>query len=938
MTRRRDEAVASGEQFAETYPNDIKIEIWDFLQKMARTIILTHAHADFDALASVCAARRLNPDGQIYLSGKPEPEVFRFLQEHGQGLVAQFGIKAGEAMRSEQLAQLFEDAPDAPDATSTSVAPGTSDAPDATSTFVAPGTSDAPDAPNSTEIILAGVSDVSLLGCFAEYAPGRVVKTYDHRRSDGTSDCGACITYMLKMLREKNLPIDPKEASLYLLGIYEETGSLSYPGTTTEDLRAAAWLLEQGTPLSLVSIYARNKLSLEQRVLRQKLLKAPIMQDISGFRVFISSTELPAYSEAFEDAAGTLMELFRPDVLVCAAIVPERIHIFVLASTVYASAQSIMADFGGTGQPACARASIKPRPWPELVEDITESIAASLPPLVKAADIMSTPVDCIDIDDGLTVEQAGEYLRKIGHSAACVSENGKIVGLIARSDIDKALFHGLGQALVKAYMIRTVMTVEPGAPLAEVCRVLVENDVGRVPVTENGKLLGIISRSDILRSINANAPSQIIANDTPQEILRLNPGQLALLKRCGEAGAERGFEVYVVGGFVRDMLMGIENHDIDLVVEDDGIGFAKYLAERLGGTATAHKQFATAVVELSDGMKIDVVTARTELYDKPAALPRVRPSTLKQDLYRRDFSINAMAMRLNPQAFGQIVDHFGGRRDLRGRIIRVLHNLSFVDDPTRIFRAVRFEQRYGFKMDANTEHLAADGLETGLLNLLSGQRIGHELELILSESDPFPAIVRMENIGMLARIDPNIDLGCGVRGALERLQALLAEHSGLIETGALIPRLVYLNGLLANMQAAQAERFMDRLGVKSKDKQRLYLPGPMKMAEFLEALEKAAEQKGILADMLREISLEGLLWLEALTGSEKLADGIASFIRVLRFVESPLNGKEIIALGYQRGPQIAEMLRFLRRKAVDGEIATADDAKALLEHYSPPVK
>lgn len=894
---------------------------------MARTIILTHAHADFDALASVCAARRLNPDGQIYLSGKPEPEVFRFLQEHGQGLLAQFGIKSGEAMPGEQLALLFDDAHCALDVSSAS------DAPDAPGAPGAPSTSG-----TKTEIILAGVTDISMLGCFAAYASGRVVKTYDHRRLDGTSDCGACITYMLKELCEKNLPIDPKEASLYLLGIYEETGSLSFPGTTTEDLRAAAWLMEQGAPLSLVSVYARNKLSLEQRVLRQKLLKAPIMQDISGFRVFISSAELPAYSEAFEDAAGTLMEFFRPDVLVCAAIVPERIHIFVLASTVYASAQSIMADFGGAGQPACARACIKPRPWPELVQDITESIAASLPPLVKAADIMSTPVDCIDIDDGLTVEQAGEYLRKIGHSAACVSENGKIVGLIARSDIDKALFHGLGQALVKAYMIRTVMTVEPHAPLAEVCRVLVENDVGRVPVAENGKLLGIISRSDILRSINANAPSQIIAEDTPQEILRLKPGQLALLKRCGEIGAERGFEVYTVGGFVRDMLMGIENHDIDLVVEDDGIGFAKYLAERMEGTVTVHKQFATAVVELSDGLKIDVVTARTELYDKPAALPRVKPSTLKQDLYRRDFSINAMAMRLNPRAFGQIVDHFGGRRDLRGRVVRVLHNLSFVDDPTRIFRAVRFEQRYGFKMDANTEHLAADGLETGLLKLLSGKRIGHELELILSEADPYPAIVRMENIGMLRRIDADMDLGHGVRSALERLQALLADYVGLIDSGALVPRLVYLNGLLANMDASKVDSLLDSLCVKAKEKQRLYLPGPMKTLEFLEALEKAVEQKGIFADMLREISLEGLIWLAAFSRSVKLTNSISHFIRILRFVESPLDGKAIIALGYQRGPQIAEILKMLRRKAVDGEIATADDAKALLEHYEPPIR
>jgi tRNA nucleotidyltransferase (CCA-adding enzyme) len=177
--------------------------------------------------------------------------------------------------------------------------------------------------------------------------------------------------------------------------------------------------------------------------------------------------------------------------------------------------------------------------------------------------------------------------------------------------------------------------------------------------------------------------------------------------------------------FVRDLFLRLPNFDVDLVVEGDGIVLAQQLAERLGGKAKIHERFKTAVITLPDGLKVDVATARTEFYEFPAALPRVERASIKEDLYRRDFTINTLALALNPGNFAELIDYFGGRKDLEKGIIKILYNLSFVEDPTRILRAIRFEQRYKFTIEEDTLKFARDAIARRLLDKLSYARIIH---------------------------------------------------------------------------------------------------------------------------------------------------------------------------------------------------------------------
>src|SRR5262249_16988121 len=243
------------------------------------------------------------------------------------------------------------------------------------------------------------------------------------------------------------------------------------------------------------------------------------------------------------------------------------------------------------------------------------------------------------------------------------------------------------------------------APLPELQRLLSTSGAGRVAVVRDEKLVGVITRSDLLRTLGELSDERGERAETVGEELAAL-GRLQPVFEAVSASSD-GFDgVYLVGGTVRDILLGEPSFDVDIAVEGDAIALARLIADELGGRISTHDKFGTAVVKYGDGGRVDVVTARTEFYDAPAALPTVEHATIREDLFRRDFPINAMAVSLKGADFGRLVDPFDGRRDLESGTVRVLHNLSFIDDPTRIFRAIRYEQRHGFTMDEHTVALA----------------------------------------------------------------------------------------------------------------------------------------------------------------------------------------------------------------------------------------
>ncbi|MGH2619779.1 MAG: CCA tRNA nucleotidyltransferase, partial [Anaerolineales bacterium] len=297
---------------------------------------------------------------------------------------------------------------------------------------------------------------------------------------------------------------------------------------------------------------------------------------------------------------------------------------------------------------------------------------------------------------------------------------------------------------------------------------------------------------------------------------RLPDWAFALLRQAGELADQSGMPACVVGGFVRDLVLGRNNPDLDLVVEGDGLAFARALGREMGARIKTHDRFGTAVLVFPDGFKLDVAMARSESYRHPAALPAVRPSTIEKDLYRRDFTVNTLAIRLNPRRFGELLDLYGGYRDLRAKTIRVLHDLSFMDDPTRVFRAIRFEQRYGFRLDHGTRALIKGVVTTGLIARLSGHRLREELVRLCSEKEPHKAVARLDKLDLLRFIHPDLKWSSRLERRLKAVEHVLEQRGRLHLERQIDTWLVPFMALMEGLSAKAVGEVLKRLAIPAR--------------------------------------------------------------------------------------------------------------------------
>ena len=295
-----------------------------------------------------------------------------------------------------------------------------------------------------------------------------------------------------------------------------------------------------------------------------------------------------------------------------------------------------------------------------------------------------------------------------------------------------------------------------------------EQSQGFLPILKAGKLVGVITRTDVLRVLSLGQGEQTkkvysfdydLSQVKEKKLLSLMEehlprAMLEFMEQAGTVAEKMDFQAFAVGGFVRDLLLRRKNFDLDLVIEGEGIKFVRYFSSRNNFIAKYHSKFGTAQIRTPQGFKIDVASARREYYESPAALPVVELSSIHQDLYRRDFTINTLAIRLNPGHFGEMIDFFGGQKDIKRRVIKVIHNLSFVEDPTRIFRALRFEQRFGFSLSKETADLIRNAVKMDIPHRLSESRIFGELKLILQEHNPPAIIKRMADFRTLKILSP----------------------------------------------------------------------------------------------------------------------------------------------------------------------------------------
>ncbi|MEL7565108.1 MAG: CBS domain-containing protein [Dehalobacterium sp.] len=861
-------------------------------------LIVSHNNIDFDGLASMVAAQKIYPKAQMAFVGKMQSRVQEFMALYKDSI----NIKNYRTINMDEISRL----------------------------------------------IIVDTKNSKRIGKFQKVAEhdGVELIIYDHH-PDNKDDLqpafivsekiGATTTLLVEKIKQEKIIITPFEATVFALGIYEDTGSLSFSTTTVRDVKSVAWLLEKGADLKTIRNYMERPLSGEQHELFNTLIDGLNNIVFNGVKVSIATAMIPEYVGGLDLLTQKLGEFTDNQAVFTVVKMEDRIHLVGRSSLDAVNVNLILRHFGGGGHEKASSATVKENDLDVIIDKLHHILKESITPEVKAADIMSTPVKTVSLNQ--SIEETEKIMIRYGHTGFPVVDGEKVVGIISRRDVEKARYHGLGHAPVKGFMSHNIVTIKADTSLSIIEQLMIQKDIGRLPVMEKGKLLGIISRTDVLRELHGDnifpysetgfsEPCTYTRENLADRMKSILPVNIFnLIRQIGESADHEGVSVYLVGGMVRDLILGLPNVDLDLVVEGDGLPFAATLAEILPGKVFFHEKFATASLHLENRIKIDIATARTEYYEFPAALPTVETGSLKQDLYRRDFTINAMAISLNRDNWGQLIDYFCGQKDLRQGIIKVLYNLSFVEDPTRIIRCIRFEKRYGFTIESETLRFAREAIEQNFLEKVSFARFKEEFLLILKEKARVPIFKRLKQLGVWERVFPELDLSQEVIKYLNQMKKTVKIISKFVDKFDI--DLVVLLVLCHHANEKQVDAFCEKFQWS-----KAYRSILTKTAEEKESILTFWESEDLSLDTLdkffKELPNETIIYFH-LISDLPMQTMIINYLDKRKTWTVTTSGYDLKHLGIKPGPIYKTILDRVREAKVAGSIQSKDQEMAFIK-------
>ena len=869
-------------------------------------LITTHLNADFDALSSLVAAKKLYPKARLLLPGSQEKAVRNFLAL----------IKDKISIEKEKTCS-YEDI---------------------------------------TRLIIVDNRQRARIGQAGILLDKKDIKVhiYDHHprsKNDikGTKDVykkvGATVTILLGILEKKGkLNLTPLEATLMLLGIYEETGSLSYLMTTKEDVEMVGKLLQLGAKLNAVSSYLNRELSPAELLVFMELVKSAEVVHVNGIETAFAYVDTTNFQGELSTVVHKFQEVENYPLIFVVFESKTKIKLIARSRVEFIDVNKLLSQFSGGGHSSAASAKIINTNYTRLKKEILNVLRKSTLPVVSATDIMSFPVFTIMGND--KVSEVMDKLNQLGYKGAPVlNQKNELVGMVTIGNLKNALNHKMPHAKVKGYITTPVVTASPDAPLHELKRLLIDTHKGRLPIIKNNKLVGIVTRTDILKKVHSALfpPSKSehikIMNLKKKMEDRLPLQLLKMIKQIGAVADKKSVNAFLVGGFVRDLILGKKNYDLDLVVEGSAIEFGKVLSRELKGTLVSYERFGTATIftnwpkwlgpslHSDNKLKIDIATARKEEYVQPATLPTVEFSSLKEDLYRRDFTINAMAIDINSKNFGLFVDFFGGIQDLKKGFVRILHDNSFIDDPTRIFRAVRFEQRFGFSIEKHSEYLIQHAIKKEMFKWTENQRIREELILILKEKIPENAVIRMRNLHELRFVHPELKLRRDIKILFKRLRRFFKwynQHSFLRKQ---FPENWIMNFMLMldKLDSVQMDDVLNRFVFTRKERAKLenYAEYSKKVIKKLSGKKKM--NPGRIYDILEVLSPETLICIMSRTSVRVVQTRIKKYITEYSGIKIKINGLDLIKLGFSPGAEFNDLMKDLLHAKLDKKIVNKRD-------------
>ena len=560
---------------------------------------------------------------------------------------------------------------------------------------------------------------------------------------------------------------------------------------------------------------------------------------------------------------------------------------------------------------------------------------------------MSSPA--IKASEDTSCRAAKSLLTRYNVNALLVVETADdasgLTGYITRQVIEKALFHDLDNIAIREYMNTEISHVTPDANLVEIQDKIIGNKQRILPVVQNGTVVGVITRTDLLNTlVQQNRPTDHefhslddktslkrsrMVNNFMRE--RLSGHILQMLVQLGETASQLECGAYVVGGFVRDLFLYRKNEDIDVVIEGDGITFAKTFAKAYGARTHTHQKFGTAVIIFPNGFKIDVASARMEYYQFPASLPVVEMSSIKMDMFRRDFTINTLAIQLNPGTFGRLIDFFSGQKDLKDKVLRVLHNLSFVEDPTRVFRALRFEQRFGFSIGKLTASLIDNAVKMDFFKRLAGKRVYAELKLILKEENPAPTLLKLLEYDLLRVIHPRIVIENDLQRLLNTAKKVTDWHDLLFIDESYERWAVHFMALIRHCDLKTTHEICDHLTIAPRYKQMFGETRLAVTAQLMELEMRNRMSNANIYNLLKGYKTEMILYMMVCTTSKTAIKRISSYHTRLRHVAITLTGKDLLKMNLTPGPLFSKIIQAVLEAKLNGRVITREDEFAYVK-------
>jgi tRNA nucleotidyltransferase (CCA-adding enzyme) len=680
-----------------------------------------------------------------------------------------------------------------------------------------------------------------------------------------------------------------------------------------------------------------RELTAEQVWLLSDLTKSATTRIINGIEVVISKVTAEDYIGDFAVLVHKFMEMENLNVIFALGQMDDKIYLVARSRLEDVNVAEIALAFGGGGHPQAASASIKNKTMAQVERSLQALLRSRINPQKKARDMMSSPV--IQISPRETIKEAATIMTKYNINVLTViDERDHLKGYITRQIVEKAVFFGLGHIQVKEYMHFEISTVSPDATLTAVQELIIRDKLRVLPVVEDKKVVGVITRTDLLNILvggpvipdflyEARHASHFVKKKSMAALMkeRLPRRIINLFKDLGNVADMMGYNAYVVGGLVRDLFLKRKNLDVDIVIEGDGIKFAQEFAQHHEVRVRSHRKFGTAVLIFPDEFKVDVATARMEYYESPAAPPIVEMSSLKMDLFRRDFIMNTLAIKLNKRHFGTLIDYFGGQKDIKEKVIGVLHNLSFVEDPTRVLRAIRFEQRFHFKIGKLTLALMKNAVSINSFKDLSGKRLFLELKLLLMEEEPLQAIERMNEFQLLQVVSPKIKYTKTLRSLLKGIKGVITWFDLLYLEETHEPWKIYWYGLTSSLDTKALHELADRMQMVDQDGRHM-ISQRDQIGGVLEKLFRFKRDNNYeIYTLLSHYDTEVLLCMMAKASNERIKRMISNYFTRLRGTKIFLKGKDLRGLGFKPGPLYKEIFDSLLKAKLNNLISSKAD-------------